>query len=127
LEIDLEFTLGMNNAIWMLMLASSVVVGPQKICTMVSLRIEHKVLDFDAWRSVFENDPINREKIGVKSYRIFRPVDDPDCAIVELDFEHLSEAESTHAMLKKIWPKVEGTIMLGPKVRILNIIETKVY
>jgi hypothetical protein len=94
---------------------------------MVTLRIEHKVLDFDGWKAVFDNDPIYREKIGVKSYRIFRPVDDPDCAIVELDFEHLSQAQSTHETLQKIWPKVEGTIMLGPQVRILNIIETKKY
>jgi hypothetical protein len=94
---------------------------------MVILRIEHKVMNFDGWKVAFDNDPIDRKKMGVKRYRIFRPADDPNYAIVDLEFDRLSVAETTLTALQKIWPKAEGTIMIGPQVRILNIIESKEY
>jgi hypothetical protein len=94
---------------------------------MVILRIEHKVMNFEGWKHAFDSDPINRKKMGVKRYRIFQPIDDPNYGIVDLEFESLSEAETMHAALQKMWPKVEGTIMLGPQVKILNFIESKEY
>ena len=94
---------------------------------MVILRIEHKVINFDGWKVAFESDPINRKKMGVKRYRIFRPIDDQNFAIVDLEFESLSEAEATLAALQKMWPKVEGSIMIGPQFRMLNVIDSKEY
>jgi hypothetical protein len=94
---------------------------------MVILRIEHKVMNFDGWKVAFDNDPINRKKMGVKRYRIFRPIDDSNYAMVDLEFDSLAEAETTLAALQKLWPKVEGSIMIGPQFRILNFIESKEY
>lgn len=94
---------------------------------MVILRIEHKVMNFDGWKVAFDNDPLDRKKMGVKRYRIFQPTDDQNYAMLDLEFDRLSDAEATHTALQKMWPKIEGTVMMGPQVRILNIIETKEY
>lgn len=41
-----------------------------------TLRIEHKVSTYDAWKKAFDSDPINRRRSGVKRYRIYQPVDE---------------------------------------------------
>lgn len=90
----------------------------------IHLQIEHKVPNYEGWKKAFESDPIGRKKSGVKHYRIYRPVDDPNYVIVDLEFERLKEAEDALAALKKLWTNVEGTIMLDPKTRILNLEES---
>ena len=45
---------------------------------MTILHIEHPIRDFDTWKKAFESDPAGREKGGVRSYQVFRPVDDPN-------------------------------------------------
>ena len=94
---------------------------------MLILRIEHKVPNFDGWKKAFGNDPINRKKSGVRRYRIFRPTDDPNYVIIDLEFDSLTEAEAALAALRNLWGKVEGTIMVNPQTRILNIVETMEY
>ena len=94
---------------------------------MLILQIEHKVADFDGWKKAFESDPINREKSGVRRYRISRPVDDPNYVIIDLEFDSLNEAEVALAALRSLWSKVEGKIMFNPQTRILNIVETLEY
>ena len=92
---------------------------------MVILQIEHKVPNFDGWKKAFENDPINRKKSGVHHYRIFRPIDDPNYVIVDLEFDSLNDAEVALAALQNLWKDVEGKIMMNPQTRILNVIEAK--
>ena len=94
---------------------------------MVVLQIEHKVPNFDGWKKAFESDPINREKSGVLRYRVFRPTDDPHYVIIDLEFDSLSEAEAALAALRNLWGKVEGTIMVNPQTRILDLVETMEY
>jgi hypothetical protein len=91
---------------------------------MLILHIEHEVPDFDRWRKAFENDPVNRKKSGVRCYSILRPIDDPNYVIINLEFESLKEAEDTLAVLRILWNKVEGQVMINPQVRILDLIET---
>ena len=43
---------------------------------MITLRIEHKIVNYDGWKKSFDSDPINRKQSGVKHYRIFRPTDE---------------------------------------------------
>lgn len=90
---------------------------------MIVLQIEHLVPNFDGWKKVFESDPINRKKAGVRRYRIFRPVDNPNYVIIDLEFDNLQEAQEALAALQKLWQKVEGIVMNDPKTRILEIIE----
>ncbi len=94
---------------------------------MPILQIEHKVPDFDGWKKAFDSDPINRQKSGTRRYRIYRPTDDPNYVIVDLEFDSISDAEAALVALRKLWNQVEGTVMTGPKTRMLDIIETKEY
>ena len=91
---------------------------------MVILQIEHKVPNFDGWRKAFESDPINRKKSGVLHYRIFRPIDDPNHVIIDLEFDNLKDAENTLSALRNLWKYVEGKVMMNPQTRILHLVES---
>jgi hypothetical protein len=94
---------------------------------MTVLQIEHKVPNFDGWKKAFQADPIDRQKSGVKSYRIYRPVNDDNYVIIDLVFDSTADAESVLASLRKLWNKVEGTVMTNPQTRILSVVEAKEY
>jgi hypothetical protein len=92
--------------------------------TMTILQIEHKVPGYADWKKAFDSDPVGRKKFNVKRYQIFRPTDDPDYVIIHLHFESTEDASKMLASLNILWGKVEGTIMIGPKARILDIVES---
>ena len=91
---------------------------------MTILRIEHAVPNFEGWKKAFASDPIDRKKSGVKNYRIYRPADDPDYVIVDLEFNNLNDAQETLLALRKLWDKVEGTVMINPQTQIFDIVES---
>ena len=91
---------------------------------MTILQIEHKIPDFGIWKKAFDSDPINRKKSGVIRYSILQPVDDPKYIIIDLEFDNLKNAEDSLVSLQKLWEKVEGKVMMNPKTRILNKIES---
>ena len=88
---------------------------------MTVLQIEHKISNYDGWKKAFDSDPIGRKKSGVKRYRIYRPVDDPNYIIVDLEFTDIEHAQMALQALKSLWSKVEGTIMFAPKTRMLDV------
>jgi hypothetical protein len=90
----------------------------------IHLQIEHKVPNFEGWKKAFESDPIDRKKAGVRRYQIFRPFDDPNYVIIDLEFDNLKEAEETLVALRNLWTKVEGKVMMNPQTRILKLAET---
>ena len=90
---------------------------------MITLRIEHKIANYDGWKKAFESDPINRKQSGVKRYRIHRPEDDDKFVIIDLDFDNLEQAQATQNALQNIFPKIEGAIVFGVKLRILKVVE----
>lgn len=92
---------------------------------MIVLQIEHPVPSFDAWKEAFDSDPIDRERSGVRRYRILRPIDDPNYTMVDLEFESLSEAEACLTALRDLWSRVEGTVMARPRARIVEAVESK--
>jgi ribosomal protein L35AE/L33A len=94
---------------------------------MTVLRIEHPVPDYERWKQVFDEDPVDREGSGVRRYRIFRPTDDPNYVMIDLEFDSESEAEALLASLRVIWGRVQGTIMSDPQARIVETIETTEY
>jgi hypothetical protein len=94
---------------------------------MPILQIEHKVPSFDSWKKAFDSDPINRKQSGTRRYRIYRPSNDPNYVIVDLEFDNIADTEAALSALRKLWNQVEGTVMFGPKTRILDIIETREY
>jgi hypothetical protein len=92
---------------------------------MVTLRIEHKIANYDGWKKAFESDPINRKKSGVKNYRIYRPTDDTNFVTIDLDFDNLDQAQAAKAALQNIFPKIEGSLIFGVQLKVLNVIESK--
>lgn len=90
------------------------------------LQIEHGVRDFDAWKKSFDSDPVGREAGGVRSYRVLRPTDDPNRAIVDLEFDSAGEAEAFLAKLRELWGQVGSELGLeSPQARILELVESK--
>lgn len=94
---------------------------------MPILHIEHRVADYDSWKTEFDNFPAAREKTGVRRYRVLRALDDPNYIIVDLEFDTLLEAETLLAKLRVVWGKVEGSIGWRPQARILDVAETREY
>jgi hypothetical protein len=88
------------------------------------LQIEHAVPSFEGWRKAFESDPIGRKKSGVLRYRIYRPVDNPNYVIIDLEFENVQQAGDALTALKKLWGVVEGKVMMNPQTRMLDVVET---
>lgn len=94
---------------------------------MIILQIEHPVPDYNGWKKVFDNDPMGREKAGVKSFRISRPVDDNNYVLIELLFAEKEKAEAMLKGLQSLWKQVEGKVIGAQKARITEVIEQKSY
>ena len=92
---------------------------------MITLRIEHKIANYDGWKKAFDSDPINRRQSGVKHYRVYRPIDDTNFIIIDLDFDNLEKAQAAQVALLNIFPKIEGTLIFGVQIKIMNVIESK--
>jgi hypothetical protein len=94
---------------------------------MVVLQIEHAVPNFDGWKQAFDSDPVGRERSGVRQYRVLRPIDNPNFAIIELEFDTIAEAEGLLAAMRTVWGRVQGTLIESPRTRIVELVETKAY
>ncbi|MEO8955195.1 MAG: hypothetical protein ABI465_11560 [Ktedonobacteraceae bacterium] len=92
---------------------------------MFILQIEHPVPSFDAWTQAFDSDPVNRTQSGVRRYRVLRLLDNPNYAIIDLEFDSLNEAEGLLAAMREVWRGVQGTIMENPRVRIVEVVESR--
>jgi hypothetical protein len=85
------------------------------------LRVEHPVPNYDTWKAVFDNDPIDREGSGVRRYRIPRATDDPNYVMIDLEFDGAREAEAFHAVPRDLWERVD--VMHNPQARIAEVVE----
>ena len=96
---------------------------------MPTLQLEHAIKDFDMWKAAFDRDPIDRRGLGVRRYRIFRPLDDPHYIAVELDFDTTAEAEACRAALRELWSSRTAAPALAgaTKVRIVESVEDEQY
>ena len=93
---------------------------------MTTLRIEHAITDYDTWRGAFERAAPFRQQAGVRSYRIQRPIDDPDYLMIDLDFDDVVGAEALLAILReRIWASPENSPGLAgqPRARIVDTVE----
>lgn len=89
---------------------------------MATLHIEHPVTDFSAWSTAFARFADARRQAGVREQRSYRPVDDPEYVLVDLDFDTVAEAERFLGFLRaNIWSSAENSPALSgrPDTRIL--------
>lgn len=94
---------------------------------MIILQIEHPVQNYEAWKKVYDSDPMDRKGSGVKSSRISRLADNPKYIFIELEFDNLKDAENMLMGLLKLWNKVEGNLIQGAKGRITEVLEIIKY
>jgi hypothetical protein len=94
---------------------------------MYILRIEHPVVNFEGWKKAFDSDPVGREKMGVRRYRVLRPVDDAKYVMIDLEFDTANDAEALLAAMRVVWGRVTGDIIMNPRARIVEVLETKDY
>jgi hypothetical protein len=66
------------------------------------LRMRYELDDYDAWRQLFDRDPLDRRGSGVRSYRISRDVDNDAAVLVDLEFGTVDEATAFRARLKDL-------------------------
>jgi hypothetical protein len=91
---------------------------------MIVLQIEHNVSSYDGWKKAFDNDPIGRKRSGVKRYQVYQSIEDPKYVVIDLYFDSLEDCVGALKSLQELWSKVQGTVMVNPKARMLNIKET---
>jgi hypothetical protein len=97
---------------------------------MTTLRLEFKVKDYDMWRQAFSRDSGGRQQAGMRSYRIFRPIDDAHRVMIDAEFDSPEKAEGfLHVMRTKVWPDPEkAPAKVGAAdVRIVEMVESKEY
>ena len=96
---------------------------------MIILHIEHAIRDFATWMKAFESDPAGRQRSGVRSYQILRPVDDPNYVMINLYFESRTSAENLLSAMRRVWQSAAAAPVLvgGPQTRIVEVVESKEY
>lgn len=90
---------------------------------MFTLSIEHAISDFPTWKKAFDRFGEAREKAGVLSHRIGRPVGDAHYVVIELDFEAQENAEGFRQFLQSVvWADRDASPALvgAPETRILE-------
>lgn len=91
------------------------------------LRIEHPVPSFEGWKKAFDNDPLKRQQSGVRRYRIYRPVGDPNHVGVDLEFDESTDADAMLSRLRELWSRVQGKVIDDPRAQIIEVIEAREY
>jgi hypothetical protein len=96
---------------------------------MPVLQLEHGIKDFAMWKAAFDRDPIDRRGLGVQRHRVFRPVDDANYVMVELEFETTDQAEACRAALGELWKSSAAAPALkgDPQTRIVEAVEEMEY
>ncbi|SDL12956.1 hypothetical protein SAMN05216282_13210 [Cryobacterium psychrotolerans] len=91
---------------------------------MFTLHIEHTVTGYDAWKRMFDADPVDRKGSGVTAYRVRRPVGDTGTVMVELDFDSREAGERMGAALDELWKGPAAAITINPHSRLTETVET---
>jgi hypothetical protein len=92
---------------------------------MIFLHIEHRVTNFDTWKASFDTYEDFRQKSGVRRYRVSRAIDNPDIAMIDLEFDTLAQAQALLAGVQQVWERVGGTLIHDPQWRFSEIVEAK--
>ncbi len=93
------------------------------------LQFEHAIKDFAMWKAAFDRDPIGRRGLGVRRHRIYRPVEDSNYVVGELEFETRAEAEVCRTALHQLWNSAQAAPALSgaPRARIVESVEEQQY
>lgn len=96
---------------------------------MPVLQFEHPIKDFALWKAAFDRDPIDRRGLGVRRHRVYRPLDDPNYVVGELEFETSAQAHACSEALRRLWtsPQAAPALLGTPRLRIIETVEEQEY
>ena len=96
---------------------------------MTILHIEHPISNFDTWKKAFDSDPVGRERSGVRSYEVLRPIDDPNYVMIDLEFDNVKTTEDFLTSMREVWRSAAAAPALAgsPQTRIVEVVESKKY
>lgn len=92
---------------------------------MVILRIEHRVANYEQWKHAFDSDPVDRKGSGVRRYQILRGLDEPSNVMIDLEFATKSEAQGLLTAMRRVWERVQGTLIGTPQASIVEVAESR--
>src|SRR5215469_17063125 len=91
------------------------------------LRIQHPVPSYDQWKIAFDAEPVGRERMGVRRYKVLRQVDHPNYVMIDLEFDSRREAEGLLAAMRAIWSQSGHDVSANQQARIAEAVEQREY
>ncbi len=94
---------------------------------MTTLRIEHRISDYQLWKKAFDGFAEARAQAGVRSFAIRLPVDDRQYLMLDLEFDSAEPAQTFADFLKQhVWSSPASSPGLAgpPQTRILDLLST---
>lgn len=79
--------------------------------------------DFDRWREACDDDPVGRERGRAHGYQIMRSREDPNYALIDLEFDTVQCAGEFLAQLRRLWDRVD--VIRDPSARIVELVEER--
>ena len=80
---------------------------------MAHLMIHHQVVNFDAWKPVFDAFEPNRHAMGGGPYKLFRSVDDSNEVVVVMEWDDIENARA-FAQSEDLRAAMQEAGVLGP-------------
>lgn len=87
---------------------------------MSQLLIKHKVTDYAAWKTVFDNFADFRKSSGEKSYRILHAADEPNNLTLLFEWDSQENAETFLSSEKLKSTMEEAGVSEAPEIQFLN-------
>jgi hypothetical protein len=87
---------------------------------MVTIFIRHKVVDYDAWRRVYDDFADTQKAMGVTAEAVYRAQDDPNDLTVTHDFQTADEAQAFMASDELRGAMSEAGVVGQPTVWVTN-------
>jgi hypothetical protein len=70
---------------------------------------------------------MGRERSGVRHYRVYRCLDDPNYVLIDLQFDTVQEAEAMREGLRALWRGPGGEVSSDQKARVVELADAKAY
>lgn len=91
---------------------------------MPTIHIEQVVNDYDAWKRVFDDDPLDRRGSGVRRYRVARATDEPNRVLIDLEFDDAATANAMLGRLRQLWAGSAAAMLASVQGTIVDEVES---
>ena len=83
--------------------------------------------DYDAWKPMFDQDPVGRKENGATSHMLSRSVDNPNAVFIRVEFPSVDQAKAFRQRLldSGVLERSGARVVVGPTVA--EVAETVTY